>query len=284
MTGFSIDWLDLREAADRRARDEKLLEQARHWLETDSAKGTGRTVVDLGAGTGSTLRAFSSSSAQATDQGSLSWRLVDQDAALLAEARRRHGGTHRLETHELDLTNIAALPLEGAHLITASALFDLVSAAFIETLAAALQRRCQQQQPVDFYAALNYDGTTRWTPAHPLDETVLIAFNHDQQRDKGFGVALGPDACPYLEQIFRRTGFRVTTAQSPWVLGGTDRKLVNALISGIGDAVAGDPTLKEASLQEWIQFRKAHLLTGTCIVGHTDLLALPRNEEGMCYP
>ncbi|MBT3482294.1 MAG: methyltransferase type 11 [Opitutales bacterium] len=274
MTSFSIDWLDLREAADRRAREDKLLKQARHWLETDIAQGAARTAVDLGAGTGSTLRAFSMSSTQATDLESLSWRLVDQDMELLAEARLRHGGSHQLETYELDLNDLAALPLEGAHLITASALFDLVSADFIETLAAVLQSRCLQQ-PVGFYSALNYDGTTRWTPAHPLDEAVLIAFNHDQQRDKGFGLALGPDAGPYMERAFNSSDFRVFTANSPWVLDGTDSNLVNTLISGIGDAVGEDPALDAASLWDWFQFRKAHMLTGTCIVGHTDLLALP---------
>ncbi len=57
MSGFSIDWLDLREPADRHARNQDLLADAltvvivRHryspWL------------WDLGAGTGSTLRAVS---------------------------------------------------------------------------------------------------------------------------------------------------------------------------------------------------------------------------------
>ena len=65
------------------------------------------------------------------------------------------------------------------------------------------------------------------------------------------------------------------TANSPWVLDGTDSNLVNTLISGIGDAVGEDPALDAASLWDWFQFRKAHMLTGTCIVGHTDLLALP---------
>lgn len=272
MTGFSIDWLDLREAADRRARDDKLLQQARHWLESTREQTAELTVVDLGTGTGSTLRAFSN--AADSDQKSLSWRLLDQDAGLLAEATSRHGTSHRLQTYELDLADIPALPLEDAQLITASALFDLVSADFIDTLAAALQSRCQQK-PVGLYAALNYDGITRWTPTHPLDQAVLDAFNRDQRSNKGFGVALGPDAGPYMERVFNRSCFRVFTASSPWVLGGADSKLVDALIGGIGDAVAQDQALDAAELQDWIRFRKAHSVTGTCEVGHTDLLALP---------
>ena len=275
MTGFSIDWLDLREGADRRARADKLLEQARHWLQSDAAPQSEINVVDLGAGTGSTLRAFSAASG--SNQDSLSWHLVDQDAQLLAQARLRHGDSHQLQTHELDLTDIAALPLEGVKLVTASALFDLVSEDFIERLAAEMARRCQQQA-MGLYSALNYDGTTRWTPAHPLDEDVLKAFNRDQKRDKGFGAALGPDAGTYMERVFNSLGFSVYSTNSPWVLGGADRKLVDALINGIGDAVAQDPALNAASLQDWVQFRKSHSSGGTCTVGHTDLLALPQAD------
>tara|TARA_B110000444_G_C18794607_1_gene574206 strand:+ start:86 stop:919 length:834 start_codon:yes stop_codon:yes gene_type:complete len=276
MTGFSIDWLDLREGADRRARDEELLEQARRWLQSDIAQGAAKVIVDLGAGTGSTLRAFTiptKSTAELTDQ---KWRLVDQDTALLKEANSRHGDECQLKTYELDLTDIDALPLQGAKLVTASALFDLVSADFIDSFVAALNSECQQQ-PLAFYAALNYDGTTRWTPAHPLDEAVLSAFNRDQHSDKGFGLALGPDASDYMEQLFKSSGFKVLTAHSPWVLDGTDNKLVDSLISGIGDAVAKDPLLDVAELQDWIQFRKAHSASGTCEVGHVDLLALPES-------
>ena len=83
MTGFSIDWLDLREAADRRARNDKLLHQARHWLGSDREQAAELNMVDLGAGTGSTLRAFSTT--VESDQNSLSWHLLDQDTALLAK-------------------------------------------------------------------------------------------------------------------------------------------------------------------------------------------------------
>ncbi len=277
MSGFSIDWLDLREGADNRARDDELLGQARHWLGTDMTPASEKIVVDLGSGTGSTLRAFSAGPVSSTEQGSLNWRLVDQDAALLAEANCRHGDSQQLKTFEIDLTNIAALPLEGANLITASALFDLVSADFIDRLVSELQNKCQQQ-PVGFYAALNYDGRTSWTPAHSLDEAVLDAFNRDQKRDKGFGQALGPDACAYMERKFKGAGFKVLAANSHWELDGSDGDMVSALISGISEAVAHDSALDPAALEGWIQFRKAHSATGTCTVGHIDLLALPNSD------
>jgi SAM-dependent methyltransferase len=235
------------------------------------ATASNKTVVDLGSGTGSTLRAFA---AQSAELKFLNWRLVDQDAALLAEANRRHGKSHRLKTFELDLANISALPLDGADLITASALFDLVSADFIDKLVSEIQNKCQQA-PVGFYAALNYDGWTSWTPSHALDSVVLDAFNRDQQRDKGFGQALGPDAGAYMEQKFTEAGFKVLTANSPWQLDGHDGDMLSALITGISRAVAQDPALDAAIIENWIQFRKAHSATGTCTVGHTDLLALP---------
>ena len=65
MSGFSTDWLDLREDADRRARDRQLLVRARQWLHRDVPATQAPVVVDLGAGTGSTLRAFDNSDSSA---------------------------------------------------------------------------------------------------------------------------------------------------------------------------------------------------------------------------
>lgn len=267
MSGFSIDWLDRREDADRRARDNALRERTLEWLAGENASDRETVVVDLGAGTGSTLRALDA-------QEPLSWRLVDNDTALLAEAQRRHGTTHRIETCIADLADIATLPLEPARLVTASALFDLVSADFIEALAKELKTRCQHN-PVGLYTALNYDGTTHWTPAHPLDEVVLQAFNRDQRKDKGFGPALGPDAGSVIDRMFTEAGFEVHSASSPWVLDGADQAMMKALITGIAGAVSDSPEIDPHALEDWVRFRQSSATSGTCTVGHTDLLALP---------
>lgn len=269
MSGFSIDWLDLREDADRRARNSDLCERAIHWLQLAPLPECEAIVVDLGAGTGSTLRAL-----DGAGHRPLLWRLLDHDPALLAEARRRHGGGTSLETFAADLSDVDSLPLGGARLVTASALFDLVSAAFLQRLAQALKRP-SGDDPIGVYSALNYDGLTRWTPSHPLDDVVLEAFNRDQRRDKGFGPALGPEAAVAMRDAFSQAGFRVFSASSPWELDGADERLVSALITGIAAAVAGSSGLAASALRDWVSFRQAQVTSGSCTVGHTDLLALP---------
>lgn len=263
MSGFSVNWLDLREPADQAARDPGMVARLVKRLQADS--GVSPIIVDLGAGTGSTLRALTAIGAQRCV-----WRLVDHDPALLNEALRRHGQSEIVEDYETDLLDVAALPLGGITLLSASALFDLVSASLVDKLVA---RSCKQSAML--YAALNYDGRTHWTPPHPLDDAVLDAFNQDQRRDKGLGPALGPDATRYLKTALEKAGYAVQLADSPWHLGPAHHTLVAELIGGIRTAVGSGYGLTEAALDDWQRFRLSHADSGHCLVGHTDLLALP---------
>ena len=256
MSGFSLEWLSLREPADLSARGSGLLQEALRWLQ---AWGT-PIIVDLGAGSGSTLRALERAGLRAG-----LWRLVDNDGALLDAALHRHLAGWMLEDHQSDLTVVDELPLGGARLVTASALFDLASERLLENLVARLPDGC------GLYSALNYDGDMRWTPAHPLDAQVVAAFNEDQRRDKGMGgPALGPEAVAFLTRLLESRGFHVRIATSPWQLTPQDGNLQRALVTGITAAVAD--RIPAAALAEWQQFRER---TGSCYVGHLDLLALP---------
>ncbi len=267
MSSFSIAWLDLREAADFAARDRNLAAHALNWLgQAADPISPDRIIVDLGAGTGSTLRALSKLGAN-----NIVWRLVDLDGKLLDEALRRHGKQYLIEDYQADLTIVGELPLTGAHIISASALFDLVSTNFIDALIARIDAR-----KTAVYAALNYDGTTTWTPAHPLDDKVLTAFNQDQERDKGFGPALGPKCTDYLKQALENSGYEVILKSSPWQLGEAQQEMVSELIEGISAAVSEGYGLTASELADWKNFRLAHAAQGSCTVGHWDLLALPR--------
>lgn len=266
MSSFSIAWLDLREVADTAARDKTIAVQLLDWLgQAADPVSPDRILVDLGAGTGSTLRALHKSGA-----GNIVWRLVELDGTLLDEALRRHGKQCLIEDYQADLNIIDELPLTGAHIISASALFDLTSTSFIDGLLTRIDSR-----KTAIYAALNYDGTTHWTPTHPLDEKILAAFNRDQQRDKGFGPALGPDCTAYLQQKLLEKGYNLTLNPSPWQLTDQHNELLCELIAGIATAVSNMNDLTHTEITEWKNFRIANIAGGHCTVGHWDLLALP---------
>ena len=254
MSGFDLGWLDLREPADRAARDKGLLERAAAF----AGSGEG-WIVDLGCGSGSTLRALDPLVARRTV-----WRLLDHNPALLRAASARAGPDPRLEWEAADLA--AGASFEGARLVTASALLDLVSEAWVADLAIALARA-----EAGLYAALSYDGIMAWPEApHALDAEVTEAFNAHQRTDKGFGPALGPAATRTAVRRLEAQGFTVETALSPWRLGAENEALERALVVGIAEAAVG-----AGDLNNWLATRLAAAGRSGCVIGHLDLLALP---------
>jgi hypothetical protein len=255
--GFSPDWLALREPADHAARDMRLRAAAAQ------AAGATPVIVDLGCGTGSTIRAFGGDL-----PGHTVWRLVDNDAELLTHAAGAAQG--RVTTHQIDLRDLASLPLDGASLVTASALLDLCSRAWVEGLAARLAAR-----NLPFYAALNYDGVMHWSHSAEGDSAVTQAFNRHQRGDKGFGPALGPDAATTIAAIFKDCGYRVLEAESPWRLDHGQAALHRELVQGIALAAS---EVGETLASRWGDIRAAAATQTTCHIGHRDILALPKAD------
>lgn len=261
--GFSADWLALREPADHAARDTGLLRGAAQ-AATEAAARAGQgapVIVDLGAGTGSTLRAMTPHLPAGTR-----WRFIDNDTSLLVRAVGA-AGAGNASAHAADLAELQALPFAGAHLVTASALFDLMSRDWV----AALARRLAGIG-VPLYAALSYDGDMRWVPAHPDDAEVTAAFNRHQRRDKGIGPALGPVSGAVMADILSAAGYAVQTAPSPWQLGPEHAALQAELCKGIATA-AGEAGFGGAA--DWGRARTDAAETTICTIGHLDVLALP---------
>lgn len=276
MTGFSPEWLRLREPADARARNTDIAAAVAGRFALRDAV----TVVDLGAGTGANLRATAS---LLPDRQS--WTLVDRDASLLEAARRElvsWAGTAREDGARLllskdratidvgfkvcDLAHDLDAALEsGPHLVTASAMFDLVSPGFIRALAKAIAGR-----RAAVYAVLTYNGVQRWSPHRPADNQMTSAFHKHQMRDKGFGPAAGPTAPAHLADQFRLEGYSVLEGESPWVLGRNDRMLIEELARGNVMAVAETGAVDTKVIETWIKVQR----TGA-EVGHTDLFAVP---------
>jgi SAM-dependent methyltransferase len=263
MSGFSSDWLALREPLDLAARDKGLLRQAIRLL-----PDTGGCVVDLGAGTGSTFRAFAHAGA-----GRHRWRLIDNDPALLAEAQRRCGAD--VETLQADLRALEDISFEGADLVTASALLDLCPEGWVRDLA-----RRVTQAGAAFYAALTYDGDIHWRPQDASDAPIVEAFNRHQQSEKEMGRALGPEAGRRTEQVFADLGCSTRRALSPWRMGPGTQAVHAAFVEGIAAAVLDAACLHRTTIEDWVQDRASLHAGGTCVVGHVDLLAIPASTEG----
>lgn len=275
MSGFSPEWLALREPVDHRSRNAVLARK----LDEHFRQAGQVSVVDLGCGTGSNLRA--TAPLLPAEQY---WTLADWDPNLLqaasaalqrwADQARQAGDTLLMEKagkeivvtfRRVDLAHDLDQVLQGnVDLVTASALFDLVSGDYIAR-AAQMVARCHAA----FYTVLTYNGVQTWTPEHPADAELLQAFLLHQRSDKGFGPAAGPKAPTLLDGAFRASGYTVGEGDSPWVLGPQEQQLVGDLASGFAAAARETGRIDPATIADWLGMRR----TGA-VVGHTDTLAL----------
>jgi SAM-dependent methyltransferase len=280
MSGFSSEWLALREAADHRARASRLTAQ----LITDFASRDNVRILDLGSGTGSNLRALAPALGKAQD-----WILVDENKDLLnhaytvlrewADYAEGHKNNLSLYYGE-QIIKVAFLPFDlrdglapllnpPCDLVTASALCDLVSPNWIDKVAADLAAR-----NIPFYTVLTYDGRMQWFPEHADDAWVHEAFNAHQMSDKGFGPASGPQATELLLKAFSRHDYHCDSADSPWIINRVDEAaLLQALGEGIAEATA---TIRpDKNLSKW---REALENRRSVLIGHLDFYAVPKKS------
>lgn len=277
MTSFSPDWLRLREGADLRARNQMLSAKlAAHFAGRDDA-----TIYDLGSGLGSNLRG-----SYAALPKRQHWVLVDYDPVLLSaageeiarwadSARATASGVEAIKGEhsiraELKRHDLAADPAPwGAatpDLVTAAALFDLVSEEWIARFTSALAAR-----RIPFYTVLTHDRQTQWHPPHKSDAAMTAAFESHFGGDKGFGPSVGGAASRMLGEKLEQAGYDVVRGTSPWMLGAEDRSLIAELAAGWAKAVHETGKVPEPVIRDW---QAARAGAGTaCTVGHEDLLA-----------
>lgn len=268
MSGFSADWLARREPVDAMARNVELTAELLTWRRGRETL----TVLDLASGTGANFRFLAP-----VLGGEQRWRLVDHDPALLARGEElsgpwvaERGMNPMLDWRRLDLVHDwERLDCRGVHLVTASALLDLVSADWLERLA----QRCRDARAAVFMA-LSYDGSIVWEPALAGDESVRERVNRHQRTDKGFGPALGPDAAATLAILLRKVGYWVMLRPGPWVLEPEQAEMQRTLLEGWVEA-ARQIAPAEEDWVDWLAQRRHWIDRGESRlrVGHWDLFA-----------
>lgn len=263
-------WLALREAADGAARAAELVDQIRPHLPAG-----GRTHVhDLGCGTGSMGRWLAPRLT-----GEQHWVVYDRDADLLAHAAAHtpagaaDGATVTTQTRRRDITRLVRSDLARAHLITASALLDMMTADEVERLVTTCARAgCPT------LITLSVNGRVDLAPADPFDVHVGDAFNAHQRRTTGGRRLLGPDAVAAAIDTFTHLGLDVLVRPSPWRLGADQADLTAEWFRGwVAAAFEQRPELGIAAAG-YARSRMAEASAGRLgvTVHHHDLLAWPR--------
>ena len=264
MTGFSADWLALREPHDLAARNRNVL----HAITTHFGQRNGLSIADLGCGTGSTWRALAPALAAGQQ-----WRMIDNDPVLLGRIGQQAGVT----TVQCDLaTELETVLNDTPALVVTSALLDLVSDAWLERLVALVVKH-----RTAFYAALSYHGGTTFGPADQTDAEIVAAVNEHQRRDKGFGPALGPGGAVKAIERFRRAGYAVIEGPSDWMFEAEHRDIQRACLTGWAAAAGETGRLPSGVVSGWLQ-RRLSLVDGgqsRISVGHVDFFATPTGER-----
>ncbi len=286
-------WLQLREVSDAESRSSSLTQ---HIAEAVAPFET-LNALDLATGSGSNIRYLAERL-----QGRQRWLAVDRDADLLDALleRMEHWGHTRgydvslttdtcllrgprldchIETLQLNLGVLHDHVLfAGRHLVTASALLDLVSESWLRDVAG----HCRAENAAALFS-ITYNGQSTSQPHEPEDDLVLELFNRHQKTDKGLGgVAAGPDAASVAEQCFVDAGFVVRRTASDWNIPPSKKDMQRMLIDGWADAAREIAPRRRRTISAWHARRIQHLDNGhsRVVVGHEDLAAwLPRSSQ-----
>lgn len=263
---FSAEWLALRADADAAACSPALADRLAAWARSKASV----RIVDLGAGTGAHLRRTAPRL-----RVRQRWDLVERDPALIAAggvrlARAPVAWRYVALDLARDLDELGSLEPD---LITASALLDLVSAAWLERLAE-LRRRTGAA----LYVVLTIDGRLQWRPDDPADAACHALVERHQRTDKGFGPALGPEATAALQRLLTPEPGELRLARSDWRLDADASTLQAELLRGYRAAAAAMAPEQAGEIDAWAERRARWIADGrsTLLVGHQDLLFLPQ--------
>lgn len=264
MSGFSDAWLRARAEWDRPARNRAVEDALCAWA---NGRADRLVIVDLGAGNGNNQRHLAPLFTQPVD-----WLLVDNDPVLLAAAERdavlKDGDRLDCKTTDLGSEDLEKL-IAGADLVTASALFDLVSAPWLGRLLDALENHSAA-----LLAVLTYDGRMEADVEGGETEMVRRLFNRHQQCDKGLGPALGPEAASALSAGLRDRSYDLFEGDSDWSISASDPG-ADELVSGWVSAASDIAPELASEISSWgatlLGARGSHIR-----VGHRDHFAIPR--------
>jgi hypothetical protein len=178
-----------------------------------------------------------------------------------------------IDTRVGELGELRAADLEGASLVTASALLDVLTA----SEAHAIVEACVGVGAPTLLS-LSVTGEVELRPWDARDKLFETAFNAHQRRQVHDRRLLGRYGAPIVRGLFELAGWKVRTARTSWRIAHTEPRLLAEWFDGWTDAAEEQsPTLREAAAG-YRGLRTSQLDRGelSAVVYHLDLLAWPR--------
>lgn len=291
-THFATDWLHERYRFDVAARNPEVEAACLQYFAQQDAIN----IIDIGAGTGANVVYLAEKLPQ-----SQQWALVELNPTLLKYARARlttwaiakgysvtetgnslrlkreskHIALHFIKGSFLELPKL--LQLKDYHLVTASAVFDLLSKEMLQTLVQTFHKN-----RLAFLTTLNYESMS-YLPTDAADEYWIDLYEAHMQRQQAFGQALGPNCGTYLETCFATlSNEQLLRAPSRWQIEPTDTAMHRHILqflekslmemTSMGHPDKGlTPWLRQKN--QWLQSQQLRLT-----VAHSDLFTAPVYE------
>ncbi len=234
-TAFDTGWLETRFPHDARARNPEVERACLQYCGDFNPL----RILDIGAGTGSSFLYLTE---KMPDQQY--WTLVELNPQLLKAARERivkWAEQYRYNTIstaeglqlqkgkksiELAFRHQSFLELSGLlstaqfHLVTAAAVFDLLSAAMFRELAQQLMAH-----DIALLATLNYRSMA-FLPQSREDKKYVEAYEAHMLRPQPFGQSMGPGCCREMIRFYRERQKPLSSGPSSWNIAASDKAML----------------------------------------------------------
>lgn len=234
-----------------------------------NAPGKGPRVLELGGGIGTMVE-------RVADEGRLqpeSWTMIDEQPAVIAEARRRlaHAASFPVELLATDLDSYLASPFRPFDLVVANAFLDLLD------LPRALPRVARLCRPGGhFLFSITFDGLTVFEPEFDRDlDTRVIEMYHRTMDERVVGGAGSGDSRSgrHLLTLLPRCGYQIMAAgSSDWIVHPRDgeypadeRFFLSSILGFFEEALSARPELDPTELGRWLSSRREQLAVGELV-------------------
>ncbi len=279
-----IRYLAAKRSVDDRALNHRVWDAMLAAVRMPSDGSKGPRVLELGGGIGTMID-------RAAQEGRLqpaSWTMIDEQAALIAEARERlaHSAPFPLELLATGFDAFLASVFRPFDLVIANAFLDLLDA---PRALPEMKRLCRPGGL--FLFSITFDGLTALEPEvdRDLDARIVELYHRTMDERVVGGKPSGDSRCGrHLLTLLPRCGYRIIAAgSSDWIVhpdkGGypaDERFFLGCILDLFEESLSARPEMDRGALSWWLHARREQLARAELVFMAHQLDVLASVEGG----